>query len=292
MQAEASILLDTYELTLSPITFDDVPRLHELSIGVNWPHRPHDWELLLSVGHGFAARDEIGRIVGSAMWFPMGPGRATIGMVITSPRLQENGAGRWLMKHVLAQTKGREKVLNATKPAYRLYLSLGFAPLKTVFQHNGVAHHVPDGPDHARPMTEDDRAAICRLDSLAQAADRSHIFDLLFPVSQGTVIDRNGTIEGFALCREFGRGRVIGPVVAASEEDAIALIRPHVIAHKDSFLRMDTREAGGRLSSFLNDAGIALYDTVTTMTLDCGDPQTMFSSSPYTVYGLVNQALG
>ncbi|NBB47756.1 GNAT family N-acetyltransferase [Rhizobium sp. CRIBSB] len=287
MQADLTKALDSYELTCTDMLPDDVPRLHELSIAVNWPHRPKDWELALSLGRGYVARDEIGRVLGSAMWFPMGETLASVGMVITSPRLQDHGAGRWLMQHVLSDTMGRSKVLNATKAAYRLYLSLGFSPRATVFQHNGIASRVPDGPDHALPMLADHAEAIVALDALAYGADRRPVFERLFPVSEGTVILRDGLVSGFALCREFGRGRVIGPVVAETEEDAIALVRPHVIAHKDRFLRMDTRAEDGPLRRFLDEAGIAFYDTVTTMTL--GEVP---SGGPVTTFGLVNQALG
>nr|WP_281434986.1 GNAT family N-acetyltransferase [Rhizobium lemnae] len=266
---------------------EDVPRLYELSIAVNWPHRPKDWEMAINLGRGYVARDEIGRVLGSAMWFPMGETLASIGMVITSPRLQDHGAGRWLMQHVLADTRARSKVLNATKAAYRLYLSLGFSSRTSVFQHNGIASKVPDGPDHARPMLADHAQAIVALDALAYGADRRALFERLFPVSEGTVILQDGIVCGFALCREFGRGRVIGPVVAKTEQDAIALIRPHVIAHKDQFLRMDTRAEGGLLRRFLDEAGIAFYDTVTTMTL--GEVP---HGGSVTTYGLANQAFG
>ena len=287
MRANYTKALDNYEFTCDPMLEVHVPQLHELSIAVNWPHRPRDWELVINLGRGYLARDEIGRVLGSAMWFPMGTSLATIGMVITSPRLQDHGAGRWLMEHVLADTTGRSKVLNATKAAYRLYLSLGFSPRATVFQHQGIASKVPDGPNYALPMLGDHQQGILALDALAFGADRQAVFERLFAVSEGTVILRDGVVRGFALCREFGRGRVIGPVVAETEEDAIALVRPHVIGHRDSFLRMDTRADQGLLRGFLENAGLAFHDTVTTMTL--GDVPLAGS---VTVFGLVNQALG
>ncbi|HZB61767.1 MAG TPA: hypothetical protein VE423_03760, partial [Microvirga sp.] len=84
--------LESYELTARSMEMEDVPALHALSIGVQWPHRPKDWAMLIRLGHGVVAEDRIGRVVGSAMWWPMGPDLARIGMVITTPRLQEQGA--------------------------------------------------------------------------------------------------------------------------------------------------------------------------------------------------------
>ncbi|SMF30904.1 Acetyltransferase (GNAT) family protein [Tistlia consotensis] len=287
MQSAPTITLDSYEITLSPMTLGDVPRLHELSIGVNWPHRPKDWMLLIELGEGFVARDEIGRILGSAMWFPMGERLASIGMVITSPRLQDQGAGRWLMDHILERVGARGKVLNATKAAYRLYLSMGFEPRQTVYQYNGVVTALPDGPAAARRLREEDAGTIVALDAAAYGASRSPVFERILPVSEGTVIERAGRVCAFALCREFGRGHVVGPVVAETEEDAITVIRPHVAAFKGRFLRMDTRAEDGPLRRFLEASGIPLYDTVTTMTRGEVPPP-----GPVTTYGLVNQALG
>jgi GNAT superfamily N-acetyltransferase len=279
--------IDSYLLTLSEMKIEDVPRLHELSIGVNWPHRANDWEMLFGLGQGLVTRDEIGRILGSAMWFPMGPDLVSIGMVITSPRLQDHGSGRWLMHHILEETKDRGKILNATKAAYRLYLSLDFVPRKTVFQHNGVVHTVPDAPDMTRPIEPRDTSAVIALDAEAYGADRTPVIDKILPISTGTVLERGGSVTGFALCRQFGRGHVIGPVVAETQEEAVSLIRPHVEALKGKFARMDTREESGVLRQFLAEAGIAPYDTVTTMTLGkVPDPGRL------TTFGLVNQALG
>lgn len=287
MRVELTRMLDSYELTLSPMSLEDVPRLHELSIGVKWPHRPEDWAFIIGLGQGFVARDEIGRVLGSAMWFPMGADLASVGMVITSPRLQDQGAGRWLMEHILERTQARAKTLSATKAAYRLYLSLGFMPRATVYQHNGNVTRVPPGPDRARHLQPMHANEVVTLDALAYGVDRKPVFDGLLPVSEGTVIERDGQLTGFALCRKFGRGHVIGPVVAETEEDAIALIRPHVAAHAGRFLRMDTRAPDGPLRQFLVDAGMRLYDTVTTMSLGAA-PQ----PERVTTFGLVNQALG
>lgn len=289
MQDAKTKLLDSYLLTLSEMTREDLPKLHELSIGVNWPHRAHDWAMLFDLGEGYVTRDPIERILGSAMWFPFGEHMASIGMVITSPRLQDHGAGRWLMQHILARTAQRNKILNATKAAYRLYLSLDFVPRRTVFQHNGIVHSVPDSSGGARPLAAGDTAAIIALDAAAYGAGRGAVMEQVLARSEGTVLDINGEVTGFALRRPFGRGHVIGPVVAESEEDAIRLIQPHVAALEGKFARLDTRAEAedGPLRSFLSSAGIGLYDTVTTMTM--GEPP---AQGPVTTFSLINQALG
>ncbi len=265
MRAVSTKRLDSYQLKIQPMTLADIPRLHELSISVGWPHRPEDWALSIQLGQGIFAADEIGRVVGSAMWFAAGEDLAVIGMVIITPRLQEHGAGRWMMGHILEATAGRDMVLNSTRAAFKLYQSLGFLAGLTVWQHQGVAVRAPSVPPGARKMRPADEAAIRALDAAAFSAERRALFDQLIPMSDGTVIERGGEITGFALCRRFGRGRVIGPVVAASQEDAVALVAPHVAAHAGTFLRLDTREAEGPLREYLIASGIRFFDTVTTM---------------------------
>jgi ribosomal protein S18 acetylase RimI-like enzyme len=284
-----TIEIGGYGLTSTPLQLEDVPRLHELSVSVSWPHRAADWEMLLHLGRGWAARDDIGRIVGSAMWFPYGTDLASIGMVITSPRLQENGAGRWLMRRVFDETRGRVRMLNATKAAFRLYVSLGFKTLATVNQQNGVVGDVPAFAAAARAMRPEDRARILELDRAALGAPRSGVLDAVLNAAEaGTVTESDGRITGFALIRRFGRGRVLGPVVAENDLDAIALCGPLIAPHRGEFLRLDTREPEGDFRRFLTASGIVEYDTVQRMSLEpLPEPQ-----GPARTYGLISQALG
>jgi len=280
-----------YELTIRPMTEADISQAHQLSVGVSWPHRPEDWRLVLEVGHGFVACDAIDRALASAMWWPYGPHFATIGMVITSPRLQMQGAGRRLMDTIFEQAGERDLRLNATRAGYRLYRSLDFQPIGRIFQHQGRAQApVGAAPDEfaVRPMTAADGEAIAQLDADAYGADRSRVIAALMKLATGTVIERDGRVAGFALCRRFGRGHVVGPIVAESDEAAIALLRPHVIAHDGQFLRVDTAQEQGRFGGFLEECGMTVYDTVTTMVRGHnhgprGEART---------FGLVTQALG
>jgi GNAT superfamily N-acetyltransferase len=280
--------LESYELTARPMGMEDVPALHALSIGVQWPHRPEDWAMLIRLGQGVVAEDKIGRVVGSAMWWPMGPDLARIGMVITTPRLQEHGAGRWLMHQIAGPIGGRDKVLTATRAALRLYLSLGFRPGLTVHQHQGIVVEAPTAVPGARPMMAADEAAVRALDAAALTAERRAVLDALLSVSEGTVVERGGEVVGFALCRRFGRGHVVGPVVAASEADAVALVAPHAAAHAGRFLRLDTQEAEGPFRAYLEACGLPLFDTATSMSLG----RDRAPEGPARIYGLASHSLG
>ncbi|WP_245546225.1 GNAT family N-acetyltransferase [Marinomonas posidonica] len=247
--------------------------------------------MLLTLGKGFVGCDPIGRIVASGMWFPIGSDFTTIGMVITSPRLQALGGGRWMMKHVMAQCEDRDIVLSSTKAGYRLYTSLSFQPVSTIFQYQGIATSID--PSHlvvnesVRQLEPKDTESILQLDKSTFGTDRSNIIKTVLEKSQGSVLVRNNKILGFALCRKFGRGHVIGPVVAQNSADAIALIAPHVNQHAGQFLRIDTAEQDKLFTDFLNTSGMQEFDTVTAMT----NKPLKKAESEFHSFALVSQAL-
>ena len=280
-----------YEIGIRPMSEADLGQMHQLSIGVGWPHRPEDWRLVMSVGEGFVASDTIGRALGCAMWWPFGESFASVGMVITSPRLQAQGAGRQLMEMIFEQSGDRDLRLSATKAGYRLYRSLGFEPIGRIFQHQGRAVALPSpvsAMPGVRPVTPADLDALARLDASAYGADRSRVIAALLPHSVGTVVERSGEIVGFSLCRPFGRGHVVGPVVAEDDDMAVALVAPHVEAHQGGFLRVDTAQEQGRFGAFLESCGMTIFDSVTPMIRGNNHP----ARGAARTFGLVNQALG
>ncbi|WP_455186395.1 GNAT family N-acetyltransferase [Azospirillum palustre] len=273
----------------------DLERLHALSISVGWPHRAEDWQFVREVGHGFVALDEIDRVLASAMWFPHGDDFATIGMVMTSPRLQALGVGDWLMKRVLSASAGRTYRLNATRAALALYRSLGFIGHRTVFQCQGEARR----SDRAAPaqavrrLEAADLAAVTALDERAFGISRAGLMARLFGQSVGYGLERDGALVAFALCRPFGRGYVVGPAVAGTDEDAIAVVQPHVDERDGRFLRLDTHLDEGTFPLFVARSGLRIHDTVLTMSLGAPltDPSTRAPDRPIT-YALATQALG
>lgn len=287
-----TIALDAFTLDTAPITPAMIPQLHALSVGVGWPHRPEDWELVIELGEGLAALDEIGRIVGSVMWTGMGADFVHFGMAITIPRLQELGAGRWLMAHALSATAGRVKRLNATRAAFRLFRGMGFEPLSPSHQLNGIVTAPPPVPagqaGETRAMRPEDGGAIRALDAEAFGAPRPAVIDRLAALSDVVVIERNGRVCGYAMCRRFGRGHVIGPVVAPDDAAAVALVAPHLTRHAGRFVRLDTRFEHGAFRDCLFACGLPHFDTVTWMGRDGRAEPTGGARS----YALASQALG
>ena len=266
---QRSVRLKSFELEARDIHDVDVELLHALSISVRWPHRPKDWDLLCRAGQGIVAVDGIGRVFGSAMWFPQGDDFATIGVVITTPRTQAQGGGRWLMDLALEQCGNRNLALNATHAAYSLYISLGFTTEAIVYMRQAEAPQklpaMPALDGELQALSSDRLKEITELDRRAFGTNRERLLALLSENASIQTLSRGGDIVGYSMCREFGRGYVIGPMVARNDLDAVHLTAVHLRNLAGRFARVDTREKDGVFATFLEQCGLGIAETVTTM---------------------------
>lgn len=264
-----SVRLPFFELVAQDITDVDVKHLHALSLAVGWSYRAKDWDLMRRVGRGIVAVDGIGRVFGSAMWFPQGDDFATIGLVITTPRIQTQGGGRWLMEQVFEHCGDRNLALNATRAAEHLYSSLGFVKEAIAYMRQGtVPSTLPAMPaldGELGVLSRDDLAAIADLDKRAFGLNRGKVLALLAEDASIRTLRRGGEIVGYSMGREFGRGRVVGPLVARNDQDAIHLTAVHLKNLTAQFVRVDTREKDGIFVEFLQQSGLDVAETVTTM---------------------------
>lgn len=289
-----TFLLDSFTVSVRDIDSVDVNLLLALSVNVGWPHRAEDWQFMREVGRGLAVVDEADRVHGSAMWFPCGDDFATIGMVITTSRLQTYGGAQWLMNQMLEQTADRVLGLHATTQSHRLFLSLGFADEQIVYLrqgHAGAPPEVPSAPDaKIRTLSATDLPGIRELDRAATRLDRHGLVEALLARSTGVGLIRQGTLQACAFVRPFGRGSVIGPVFAANEADAVRVIRPLILERAGEFLRIDIDRASGRLADFLEQSGLPVRDRVTRMSR--GRPWPFSTAGAALQFALTSHATG
>ncbi len=254
-------------ITCRPMREDDLPAAHALSQAVRWPHRPEDWQFALRLGTGFVAEED-GAVAGTALCWHQGAHHGSLGLIIVSPAHQGKGIGRRLMHLVLDQLGDRCTVLNATAAGQPLYESLGFRAIGTLHQHQGLlaAATAPAAPAEARarPATAADIPAIVALANRGTGMVRDELLKHLIGVAEGAVLEQDGAVTGFSLIRPFGRGHVIGPVVAADAACAQALIATWSGAYAGTFVRVDVTGSSG-LGEWLAQAGLAQVDTAVTM---------------------------
>jgi Acetyltransferase (GNAT) domain len=158
-------------------------------------------------------------------------------------------------------------VLNATTAGLPLYEKLGFVETGIVHQHQGiapgiaVAEGIPDGQVRTMSRSDDGLGEVY---SRASGMDRTALFERLAANAHTVVLTRDHQTVGFAQDRRFGRGWLVGPVVAPDPAGAKALILHGLRAHAGTFCRLDVTGDSG-LSEWLEGIGLPRVDSVKTM---------------------------
>ena len=226
----------------------------ELVVAAHWPHRPEDIKAAMDLGRVWLAQvDAHGGIAGIAAWWAYGAAAARIGLVIVSPNYQGRGIGRQLVERILDEGGSRGWMLLSTEAGRSLYQKLGFRILGSAQRHQGIYRHEPVTDSRIRMASADDYARLMKLDHSAMGADRGAILRHLFEHGQTTILSDSGQAIGFAVSRRFGPGSVVGPIVAPSERDAIALFKASA---RPGFVRVDRPMEAARLGQHLDGCGL------------------------------------
>lgn len=279
---EAAVLRD--------IAPGDAAACAALSRAVGWPHRVEDCAMVIALGHGLVAT-MAGEVVATGMWWPYGESHATLGMIIVSPDHQGAGLGRRLMQALLAQVKDRSVMLNATVAGRPLYEKLGFVACGEICQHHGEVLKV-DAPVLAagtslRAATSADVAELERLDQAASGLPRRAMLASLLQRGECVMLERGGRAVGFSVLRRFGRGLVVGPVVAEADGDAQILVAHWLQGRQGQFVRIDIR-ADAPLAGWLTLQGLKPAGNVIAMVRG----SLPVVQGPLRLHAVANQALG
>ncbi|KAG8152593.1 GNAT family N-acetyltransferase [Burkholderia catarinensis] len=278
-------------------TAADVPAAHALSMALRWPFRAEDWQFSADTSTAFAA-EENGVVIGTAMCWKYGADRAAIGHVIVSSEHQGRGIGRALMETLLEELGPRITFLHATPAGQPLYEKLGFNVCGSLDQYQGnvsqpAAVALPDGA-RLRAGTPADLSRFVELDAGASGFERDALLSALLKRGESVVLERDGEIAGFSVLRRFGRGYVIGPVVARRSSDdacAKALISYWLSGRENEFVRIDV-PSGTSLPDWLDAQGLKRVDTCSKMVRNA--PAAAHVSAPdpaWGLYGLISQAM-
>lgn len=280
------------EVTLRPLREADLDAIHRLVLEMSWPHRPVDLALLLALGGGVAATDRAGQVIGVGMSWAFGAEAGTIGMVLVTTDRQGQGIGRALMEALIDRSAERALMLNATTEGLALYERLGFGRIGLVRQHQAkladplVGSPVPE--TQIRRAVATDHEALHAVDAAAFGAPRTALMTRLLTLGETWVSEENKRVTGFAIHRDFGRGQVIGPVIAPAEDAAIALVAAAARHARPGVLRLDIPGDAQRLGAWLSAAGLPPISTVTTMLRGTWPP----AQNGVQRFGLAMQALG
>lgn len=287
----------TQALHYRSFTPADIPAARGLSAAFSWPHRAEDWQFAAEQGTGFVA-EENGVVIGTALCWKFGTDRASLGLVIVSPEHQGRGIGRKLMECVLEELGPRITFLHATPAGRPLYEKLGFSVCDSLDQHQGSVGKtlpvtLPDS-ERLRRSTTADFPALIELATRASGLERNAMVSALLKTGDTVVLERDREIMGFSILRPFGRGLVIGPMVAMRSPGdlrAKALIGYWLNRREGAFIRIDV-PAGASLTDWLAAQGLTCVDTTIRMVRNAPAIEHQGAPDPvYRLYGLVSQAM-
>ena len=275
----------------------DVPAAHALSTALGWPYRPEDWQFSADTAIAFVA-EERGVVIGTAMCWKFGADRASLGHVIVSSAHQGLGIGRKLMAIVLEELGPRITFLHATPAGQPLYEKLGFSVCGSLEQHQGnvgkpLTVALLDG-ERLRTGLPPDFPCLVELASRASSLERHALLSAVLERGESVVLERDGEITGFSVLRRFGRGQVIGPVVALRSHDdarAKALIGYWLTGREGEFIGIDVPSETG-LTDWLSEQGLQRVDICSKMVLNAPAHEHIGAPDPACrLYAVVSQAM-
>lgn len=222
---------------------------------------------MLELGSGLVA-DMGGETIGSVLWWSCGEDFATLGQFVIARPFRGGGIGRLLLESALDQIGDRSILLHATESGLPLLRKLGFRGISEVMQQQGTSFTAPLVPlepgERIRPMGRNDLARATDLAQAATGLARPALMASLFSNGHAVVIDRGGEITGFAFFRRFGRGYVIGPVVAETVQHARALIAQWLGTRSGEFIRLDL-PGECKLHDWLEELGLIRVESFVMM---------------------------
>lgn len=279
-------LLQTESIVLAPFEAHHLDGAVALSRAAGWAHRREDWQMIWGLSEGRVAL--VGdRVVGTALMTPFGDTCSAINMIIVDESQRGRGLGRKLTTAVLELAGDRECRLTATSDGLPLYEKLGFVATHKIVRHQGITGHV-DAPVNVEWIGSAALPAVKALDRAAFGADRDGLYDVLAKEGTFAAIRNGDGIAAFAATRLFGKGEVVGPVVAANVEQARDLLAFILAGKEGRVVRIDIPEASG-LSSSLEKCGLRHEGGVVAMVRRAGGrPQTPAVQT----FCLASQAVG
>ncbi|GHF44203.1 GNAT family N-acetyltransferase [Seohaeicola zhoushanensis] len=184
---------------------------------------------------------------------------AFLGLYLCRPDFRGKGIGYALWKHALDHAGDRTVGLDGVAAQQANYARSGFVLTGATRRFEGSLDGAAHG--HITPATGEDLDTLAQLDAAANGVDRPRFAAAWFakaPDRETVVLRGLARIEGFATLRRCREGVKIGPVVADSAEDALALIRAGLGAVPAERVIIDLPAANAKLAAQLANLGFAV----------------------------------
>jgi GNAT superfamily N-acetyltransferase len=267
-----------------------------LSVEAGWNQNVADWRFMLGAGRGFGCRGADGKWQASSLVLPLGRKLAWISMVLVTEARRRSGLGSALLKHCIDDVRASGAVagLDATEFGRPIYLPLGFHDLYRVPRwHLGQAPEATIAPPEGvtlRPVTIADVAGLAHYDRPMSGMERPTILAHLATRQPGLAWlaeTSSGKVAGFVLGREGRVATSIGPVLADTEDIALALIARAMTSTRAPFV-IDVPDRHKNLRTWLERQAAVTPRAYMRMTL--GEAKAL--DDPTHVFALAGPELG
>jgi len=229
------------------LTYTDAEKGFRLTQQCGWPHRLVDWQLLLTLGEGYAMEHD-GQVIGTVMAWRWGEYYASVGVVVVDNAWQGKGIGKQLMQTLMADFPDQQLRLHATQQGAILYDKLGFTARGTLSQYQTPQLALISPPVYpqgveVRLATSEDRSQVEQLAYRATGMPRSQLYDYLLHKQRIFVLsDSQGEIMGLMGCHRFGRGFSLGPCYNSDSSGLLVLLQAVLSQLTGEFVRLDIDE--------------------------------------------------
>jgi len=221
---------DATSLTRADLSVADSRRGYLLSTEIGWNQTEADWTYMLANGPGIGLTDPDGKLVASAIALPYGA-FGWVCMVLVAPDWRRLGLATDLMNGVIELLQADDIVpgLDATPAGREVYRRIGFVDVygleRFVAEKAVLTASLPAGTE-IRPLTLADMDAVILFDAPVFAGDRATLLRHLQTREPARAMGawKDGSLTGFALARDGRTWTQIGPVIAADEDTAKALM--------------------------------------------------------------------
>jgi ribosomal protein S18 acetylase RimI-like enzyme len=273
-------------LAIERLAAGDVDAGLRLSDAACWNQTADDWAHFIGHGAAFGIRDDADGLIATAAALPYGANVGWISMVLVDARHRHRGhATRLLAACVEAlRAAGRTAVLDATPDGAAVYRRHGFVAgfaferwQRDASKSTGDGAVPDDRDDDTATSVVDpsERDALVALDRSLWGLDRGALLRA-FLARPSTHAWLTADAGGFAVLRAGRRAAQLGPIVAASERSAIALLDRSLAAASGAVF-IDVSTSAPSLAPALVDRGFVRQRPFVRMAL--GDTPALHGSA-------------
>jgi GNAT superfamily N-acetyltransferase len=265
-------MASTDVLPLAVMGESDMAGCMALSAEAGWNQTPDDWTLFMRHGTVFGLPGDDGRPVATGAILPFSDEFAWVSMVLVTAAYRRRRIGTGILEACCAELKRRGliAVLDATPAGERVYRPLGFVPQFALSRWQGQGGGSAMLPTDVRPMRADDLAAVMARDAAVFGAARDFLLRSFFArAPQLAFMTSDGA--SFALARPGRIATQIGPIVAADEDAAAALLTAALGAASGPVF-LDVADRWQQLGALLKQRGFTVQRPFLRMALGRSAP--------------------